>query len=207
MKKIVILILLLTLSACTSTGGIIGNLVPAPKLLKGEIKQDTFYISQNNEFQVMLPHPPSLSHQDDYEWTYTKVQEINEKNEIIGVIFGPAAVDLNRYHAVLIKLPIDSNLEEYVSKLFERKALSRSSKLNNIAEEQFRHNNMDAFYKVYESPQTYLVLSLVSNGKVFYLIESDVDKNSAIGLPNKEELISRNWDIFNRMFESFEIQD
>ena len=42
------------LAACSTTGGAIGNLIPAPKILKGEIKNDVYY-APNGVLSVAVP--------------------------------------------------------------------------------------------------------------------------------------------------------
>lgn len=72
------------LVGCDSTGGTIGGLIPAPKLLKGSVAGDT-YTSPDHAFQVQIPYPPSL---DDYQWKYAKVTEGSDGNSTTWVILG-----------------------------------------------------------------------------------------------------------------------
>lgn len=205
MKFLFSFVLALSLVACSGTGGIIGGLIPAPKFLKGEVTSDGFYISENQQFSVLLPHPPNRSDDDSYEWTYTKVWETNQEGVVVGAIFGPAAFDLNQYHAVIINSPPVEDLVPYVENLFNGKAEGRERGLQLIGSEQFSHDSRQAFYNVYESSDAYLVLSLVASTDFFYVVEIDVLKNTARNLPERDELLRREWDVFNEFFESFSI--
>lgn len=206
MKSSLIFILVLCLAGCSGTGGIAGGLIPLPKFLKGEVTPEGIYISENREFSVRLPHPPNQSQDDKYEWTYTKIQEIsNDDNTIIGTIIGPAAFDKNLYHSVIIKISPVKPLEAYVEKIFKRKSGDRKSNLSRISQQQFIHNSKQAFYSAYESKSSYLVLSLVAGDKYFYVVEIDIPKNTGKNLPTREALVNKEWDIFNRIFMSFNV--
>ena len=192
------------LISCGGSGGTLGGLIPLPKVLKGEVKGGT-YFSPNNIFKVRLPHPPAKSHEDEYEWKYTKVREVGD-GTVIGVVFGTAAFDLNLYHAVLIRKPLTlkKDKKERVEQLFARKVSSRNDKLKRIAYKEFDLNGKPCFYAAYESKNSYLVLSLVDNANNFYVVESDVYKKSAIK-PRRFHLVDREWKIFNSMLESFTV--
>lgn len=75
---------------CSTTGGTIGGLFPAPKLLKGEIKNDT-YTAQDKSFSVAVPHKNG-----SYEYTYMQVKEQYSEYGAY-VSFGPAAFDQSIY--------------------------------------------------------------------------------------------------------------
>lgn len=197
------LLALLTLSACSHTGGIIGNLVPAPKLLKGNVDGDIYH-SPDGAFSVQLPHPPSISNRERYEWTYSQVREIQDR-PVIGVVFGPAAFDLNYYHAVLIRLPMKSDKDKYVKSVFDSKVKGRSGTYTQRHYEKFDLNGKDCYYTVYESGNDYLVLSLTDNKTSFYAVEADVSSNSAVGKPTFEMLTGRSWELFNKFLRSFNV--
>ncbi|MBD2858601.1 hypothetical protein IB286_06215 [Spongiibacter sp. KMU-158] len=205
MRLFLLFVISCFLAGCSGTGGIIGGLVPAPKFLKGEVNSEGEYISENREFSVILPHPPERSKDDRYEWTYTKVHEINEDNIVVGAVFGPAAFDLNLYHAVIIKESASQPLEPYVQKVFDGKSKGRNSNLRPIAEQQFDHLSKRAFYSVYESESSFLILSLVAGEEYFYVVEIDISKNSARNVPTKSQLIDRSWEVFNQIFSSFKV--
>lgn len=75
---------------CSTTGGTIGGLFPAPMFLKGEIKDNT-YTAQDNSFSVAVPHKYG-----SYEYTYMQVKEQYSEYGAY-VSFGPAAFDQSIY--------------------------------------------------------------------------------------------------------------
>ncbi|RJQ48991.1 MAG: hypothetical protein C4528_01500 [Gammaproteobacteria bacterium] len=79
-----------TLVGCSTTGGTIGGLFPAPKFLKGEIKND-IYTAQDKSFSVVVPHKDG-----SYEYTYMQVKEQYSEYSAY-VSFGPAAIDQSVY--------------------------------------------------------------------------------------------------------------
>ena len=84
------------LVACSTTGGSIGNLIPAPKLLKGEIRNDVYY-APNGVLSVAVPFAKGT-----YEYTYLQIkEEFNATTELI--VFGPAAYDQGIYRVQLIE--------------------------------------------------------------------------------------------------------
>ncbi len=79
-----------TLIGCSTSGGTIGGLFPAPKFLKGEIKSN-IYTAQDKSFSVKIPH-----NEGTYEYTYMQVKEqYNEYGAYIS--FGPAALNQSIY--------------------------------------------------------------------------------------------------------------
>ena len=95
-------LLLAALAACASTGGTIGGLVPAPKILKGSIDNNV-YTSKGGVFTVAVPHP-----QGSNEYTYMHVKE-EYKDGYTYVSFGPAATDQSIYRVNLVmRTPPDS---------------------------------------------------------------------------------------------------
>ena len=81
---------------CSTTGGTIGGLLPAPKVLKGEIK-DSVYIAQDQSFSVAVPHK-----EGSYEYKYMQVKEQYSEHGAY-VSFGPAAFDQNIYRVETAK--------------------------------------------------------------------------------------------------------
>jgi hypothetical protein len=82
--------LLLTLAGCSTTGGTVGGLLPAPKMLKGTIENDT-YRAPDGLFQVGCPQPKG-----SYEYKYMAVKELyGPKGDYVS--FGPAAFDQSIY--------------------------------------------------------------------------------------------------------------
>lgn len=194
------------LAGCT--GGTIGGLFPAPKLLQGSIDGD-YYISRDGIFKVQLPHPPSMSGSESYEWSYTKVNEIYQLNEsgdraVLGAVFGPAAFDLNLYHAVLVQAEMQEPKSQYVKDVFSRKVGEREGYLGDVHYEEFILNGNRVYYSVYQGSSQYLVLSLTDAGKSFYAVEADINFNSQ-NIPSLSTLKSRSWEKFNSMLESFVI--
>jgi len=97
-KNILILLLILGvfLSGCSSTGGTIGGLFPAPKIIKGNIK-DGIYTSKNKEFKISVPNWDNKR-----EYRYMKVKEkSSETGEYLS--FGPAAFNNNIYRVEYAK--------------------------------------------------------------------------------------------------------
>jgi hypothetical protein len=80
----------IVLAGCATTGGTIGGLFPAPKFLKGEIKNN-IYTARDKSFSVAVPHKDG-----SYEYTYMQVKEQYSEYGAY-VSFGPAALDLNIY--------------------------------------------------------------------------------------------------------------
>jgi hypothetical protein len=90
LSKISIIVLSFVIFGCSSTGGTIGGLFPAPKILDGKIEND-IYISKNSDFSVSIPHKDGT-----YEFTYLQIKE--QYNELGAYIsFGPAAMDQSIY--------------------------------------------------------------------------------------------------------------
>lgn len=88
-------LLLCALAACASTGGTIGGLVPAPKILQGSIDNNV-YTSKGGTFTVAVPHP-----QGSDEYRYMHVKEQYRDNETY-LSFGPSAVDQSVYRVDLL---------------------------------------------------------------------------------------------------------
>lgn len=83
-------VLLLSIIGCSTSGGTIGGLFPAPKFTKGEIENNV-YISMGSDFSVSIPHKNGT-----YEYTYMEIKEqYNEYGAYIS--FGPAALDKSIY--------------------------------------------------------------------------------------------------------------
>lgn len=77
-------------TSCSSTGGTIGGLFPAPKFTKGEIEND-IYMSKDGDFSIAVPHKDGT-----YEYTYMQIKE--QYSELGAYIsFGPAAFDQSIY--------------------------------------------------------------------------------------------------------------
>jgi hypothetical protein len=84
------------LVACSTTGGTIGNLIPAPKLLKGEIRNNVYY-APNGVLSVAVPFAKGT-----YEYTYLQIkEEFNATTEL--VVFGPAAYDRGIYRVQVVE--------------------------------------------------------------------------------------------------------
>lgn len=79
-----------------TTGGSVGGLFPAPKFLKGEIKNDV-YTAQDKSFSVLVPHKNG-----SYEYKYMQVKEQHSEYGAY-VSFGPAAFDQSIYRVETAK--------------------------------------------------------------------------------------------------------
>lgn len=196
------LITSLFLSSCAGTGGTIGGLFPAPKILKGKV-ESVLYYAPDNVFSVRLPYPPTRSKEDSYEWTYARVQEIND-GPVIGVIFGPAAFDQNLYHAVLVRTPIKGNKENHVKYVFDKKIKSRPGTYAQKTMFSFNLNGRNCYYAVYENEKSYVLLSLTDATNSFFAVDVDVLKDNW-SLARETDFVNRKWDTFNDMLESFTI--
>ena len=74
------------LAGCSTTGGDILGLFPAPKILKGSIENNV-YTSKDKLFSIAVPHK-----QGSYEYKYMQVkEEYTPHNDYVS--FGPAAFD------------------------------------------------------------------------------------------------------------------
>lgn len=88
---------LMSLSACATTGGSIGGLFPAPKILKGNISADR-YAAPGGTFSVAVPHAAG-----SYEYRYMQIKEQFEGQDAY-VSFGPAAFDQSVYRLEIARL-------------------------------------------------------------------------------------------------------
>lgn len=177
----------------------------APRKLKGTVEGDT-YFSPEGAFSVQLPYPPSASKEDKYDWAHAEVNETKDRG-LLGIIFGPAALDFNMYHAILIRAPMKQPKSEYVSDVLSKRAQFRNGEYSQKEKLKFTLNGKDCFYAVYESDDAYLVTSITDNNDSFYVVEVDVSKKSKRGSPTLEQLISRQWDKFNNILKSFIVLD
>ncbi len=89
-RVFLLVIVMLVSVGCSTTGGTIGGLFPAPKFLKGDIKNNT-YTAQDKSFSVAVPHKDT-----SYEYKYMHVKEQYSEFEAY-VSFGPAALDTSIY--------------------------------------------------------------------------------------------------------------
>jgi len=188
-----------------TTGGIALNMFPAPKNLIGKVNGDIYY-SAENVFSVKLPHPPSKSNDDRYEWSYTNIREIKDQG-VIGVVFGPAAFDKNLYHSVLVRAPMKDDKEEYAKNVFNNKLKSRSGDYTERHYKLFQLNGKDCYYIVYESNNYFLILSIVDNEKSFHVVEADILKSDFAEKVSLETLVNREYSRFNELLSSFKVID
>ena len=177
--------------------------MPAPKILKGHVDGDRYY-SPDKAFSIQLPHPPSTSNDDRYEWTYTEVRELKDR-PVIGVIFGPAAFDKNYYHAVLIRAPMKDSKDDYVQSVFKSKLKDAGGAYTQKHYEKYSLNGKDCYYAVYQGGSGYAVMSLTDNKTSFYAVDVQVSTASAVGKPTLDELVERKWGLFNRFLDSFTV--
>ena len=206
-QTLAIAVLSMLIAACS--GGTTAGLLPAPKVLAGDVDGD-FYTAENGAFRVRLPHPPSRSPDDANEWRYSEVREIAEvdptgEKTIVGVVFGPAAMDRNLYHAVLIPESLESPATDHAKNIFASKAKARGGDLSQEHFEVFDLNGRAVYYAVYRSEAQYLLLSLTDNGSSFYAVEADIVIRSNRAPKSIDVLISREWETFNAMLGSFTV--
>lgn len=88
---LVSLIIVLALGGCADTGGDIGGLVPAPKILKGSIGDDGIYTSMGKTFTVAVPYAQGS---DDFRYMHVTEQYGTPETY---VSFGPGAVQQGIY--------------------------------------------------------------------------------------------------------------
>jgi hypothetical protein len=86
LKIIVVTLFVGMLLGCSTTGGTIGGLIPAPKFLKGEIN-NSVYTSQDKSFSVATPYK-----QGTYSYKYMQVKEQTSPYGTY-LSFGPAVSD------------------------------------------------------------------------------------------------------------------
>ena len=96
--KFGIIISLISISGCETTGGTIGGLFPAPKFLEGKI-ENNIYTAKDSLFSISIPHP-----EGSYEYKYMQVKEQFKNNEAY-VSFGPAAFNKSIYRVHVIIHP------------------------------------------------------------------------------------------------------
>lgn len=175
------------------------------KDIKGSIKEDTYY-SIGGEFSVKLPHPPSRYQEDSIEWDYTIIDE-SESQKVDFVIFGPSKNDYNRYHAVLLDFPLGrgKDKDEYVNRILKKRLPGRSIGLTQKHFEKFFYKGLTRYYAVYESENDYFVTCITDSGEKFFEIEADIYKNTKFPKVDLNQLINRDFEVFNRMLDSFQI--
>lgn len=88
----------LVLAGCSTTGGTIGGLFPAPKFLKGEIGNN-IYTAMDKSFSVAVPHKSG-----SYEYKYMQVKEQYAEDGAY-VSFGPAAFNQSIFRIHTAKRP------------------------------------------------------------------------------------------------------
>ena len=192
-------------------GGTLGNLIPLPKLLKGNVKDD-IYTSPDNKFQIQIPHPTKRGSADDYEWTYTKVAE-GQEGSLTYVVFGPAALDLNRYHAVVVKnikkidKPTREQADFTIDKYIQNAESKTGQKFKNLRSDNITINGTDAVYKVYGSSSAYLVFSYLDYKTYTASIIAEVNRSNGIksAAPTEKELIERTWALYSTFEGSLKI--
>jgi hypothetical protein len=98
MRCFSILTLMVTclLTGCDHAGGSIGNLVPAPKFLKGTIK-DGVYSAPDNFFSISVPQQEGSN-----EYRYMQIKERFSDAEVY-LSFGPAAIDQSIFRLDIAK--------------------------------------------------------------------------------------------------------
>lgn len=109
--------ILFVLVGCTSTGGTIGGLIPAPKFTKGKLS-DGLYTAQDDSFSVRTPFDT-----DSYEYTYMAIAE-SYGNREDDIQFSSSAAPAEVYRIAILKdVPPDQDIEKLAfdeyRKLFE----------------------------------------------------------------------------------------
>lgn len=180
-------------------GGTLGNLIPLPKILKGNVNDD-IYTSPDKKFQIQIPYPTKQSSSEDYEWNYAKVAE-GQDGSLTYVVFGPAALDLNRYHAVVVRnvRKIDMSVQQQadftIGKYVQDAESKTGQKFTNLCSDNITINGTDAVYKVYGGGGEFLVFSYLDYKTYTASIIAEVNRSSSIksAVPTEKELIGRTW--------------
>jgi len=95
-KYVISILMVASLLGCSTTGGSIGGLFPAPKFLKGKI-EGNMYVSKDNDFEIQIPHIDGSD-----EFLYMQVKE-QYNNSGAYISFGPAALDKSIYRVEIGK--------------------------------------------------------------------------------------------------------
>lgn len=94
------------LAGCSSSGGDIGGLFPAPKFLKGSIDDNNIYTAQDKRFTVSVPHAQGT---DDYRYMHVK-EEYGPDEDYVS--FGPGAVNQSIYRINFMAAPAGKPLPD-----------------------------------------------------------------------------------------------
>jgi hypothetical protein len=140
-------LLFVSAAGCSTTGGDIGGLAPAPKFLKGSIANN-IYTSKDKRFALLIPHD-----QKSYEYTYMQVKEVYGDHEDY-VSFGPAAFDQSIYRVDIIARPTQGaaqlSLAEVAPKILasseEQVQKGYDSKPELVVNNKTQINGHDAYY-------------------------------------------------------------
>ncbi|MCF6259513.1 MAG: hypothetical protein L3J98_05025 [Gammaproteobacteria bacterium] len=119
LSKLALTSLVILITGCSTTGGTIGGLFPAPKFMAGSIDKKT-YLSKNKDFSITIPHEKG-----SYQYKYMKIKE--QYGDLGAYIsFGPAAFDQSIYRLEIGKklTPNRKNFvfEDAVDKIIENYA-------------------------------------------------------------------------------------
>ncbi len=106
-KLVIFLLLSISIIGCSTTGGTIGGLFPAPKFTKGKINND-IYTSKDKDFSVSIPHKKGTR-----EFTYLQIKE-QYRNTGAYINFGPAALDQSIYRLEIGKKLTPENKNNFV---------------------------------------------------------------------------------------------
>ncbi len=146
LKNILIIIVSIFIVGCSSTGGIIGGLFPAPKFLAGKIENDV-YFSKTKDFAVSIPHKEGT-----YEFTYLQIKE--QYNDLGAYIsFGPAAMDQSIYRlevgrklsAESQNVDFNSAVDAIITNYSKQLELGYKSKPTLIKKEQIMINGFESY--------------------------------------------------------------
>ncbi|PVZ71846.1 hypothetical protein [Pelagibaculum spongiae] len=204
--KVAVVFICMLISACSGTGGAIGGLIPAPKLLKGNVSGDIYY-AQDGSFQVNLPHPPSVS---SSEWRYTKVTE-GTTDTFTKVIFGPAAFDINFYHVTFIKQSEINGFSSHSDQLFndvtKMQVYREVHEPKQLVKKSIVINGNKGFYSAHQmGPSQWLLAAVVYFDDSYYVVEADISRSVKGPFnPSEEEVINMEYQVFNRLLEGFKV--
>ena len=209
-----ITVLAIFLAGCG--GGTIGGLLPAPKIVKGDL-DGTKYTSPNRVFSVVAPVS-----KDRGEWTYTKIKENSEshpdqKSEFVGF---KTPYDSHFYSVEVVTLNKDINNEN--AKLINKDNIKRTidssikrwgSKVNDLGQGELDCGHSKSTYSVFHqrisssglSFDKYFLISQSFSGRYFVIVTSELNYDLRGASPPVEQIKNMKFEKNNNFVCSVEI--
>ncbi len=196
-------ILTLFLTGCS--GGTIGGLLPAAKIVKGDL-DGTKYTSPDRVFSVIAP-----ASKDRGEWTYTKIKENSEshpdqKSEFVGF---KTPYDSHFYSVEVVTLNKEINNEN--AKLINKDNIKRTvdssikrwgSKVNDLGRGELNCGHSKSTYSAFHQRinssglnfDKYFIISQSFIGKNFVIVTSELNYDLRGASPPIEQIKSMNFE-------------